>query len=327
MFAFRALPRIPSSDRRIDLVPDWPRLPCIELNRVSGVGVDSLGRVYVAHRGEHPLLRLHPDGMLDREIGAAHLHQSIAWNLTGPTPVPMAQRYWLHGLHIDPWDNVWITDVSRHLVMKFDPEGVLQLTLGEDGVPGDGGEHFYQPTQVCVLPSGEFFVTDGYGNSRVAKFAADGTFLFDWGVRGTGPGEFHSPHGEAFGADGLLYVTDRENDRIQAFRPEDGSHVATWPELHSLDGLCASSDGSLWASAGIDRLVLRFDLSGAVQESWLLPDGVHYPHAIALGADGAIYLADTGDDWVVTGRLPEERSLTPRVTDGAGSAVHALRLF
>ncbi len=73
----------------------------------------------------------------------------------------MAERHWLHGLHVDPWDNVWVTDVSRHLVMKFDPAGALALCLGVDGESGCDDRRFAQPTHVCVLPSGEFFVTDG----------------------------------------------------------------------------------------------------------------------------------------------------------------------
>jgi NHL repeat len=237
MFALRAAPPTPVSDRRLERVAGWPVLPDVELNRTSGVALDSRGRIYVAHRGERPLLRLHPDGTLEQEIGSQHLHKSIAWDLGGPVPEPMPERYWLHGLHVDPWDNVWITDVSRHLVMQFDPEGVLRRTFGTDSVPGCDADHFDQPTQVCVLPTGEFFVSDGYGNSRIAKFSADGRFLFDWGRRGTGPSEFHSPHDMALGANGLLYVSDRENDRIQAFHPEDGSLVAIATCIRSTDSV------------------------------------------------------------------------------------------
>jgi hypothetical protein len=325
MFALRAAPPTPVSDRRLERVAGWPVLPDVELNRTSGVALDSRGRIYVAHRGERPLLRLHPDGTLEQEIGSQHLHKSIAWDLGGPVPEPMPERYWLLGLHVDPWDNVWITDVSRHLVMQFDPEGVLRRTFGTDSVPGCDADHFDQPTQVCVLPTGEFFVSDGYGNSRIAKFSADGRFLFDWGRRGTGPSEFHSPHDMALGANGLLYVSDRENDRIQAFHPEDGSLVAIAPDLHSLDGLCATPDGALWASAGVDNAVLCLDLQVRVQEAWVRPDLLTYPHAIAVGEDGAIYVAETGDVYEVTGRLPSECTMVPR-EGSEGSALGKLIL-
>lgn len=325
MFALRAPPPTPVSNRRLERVAGWPVLPDIVFDRTSGVALDSRGRIYVAHRGERPLLRLHPDGTLDQEIGSEHLHKSIAWDLTGAKPEPMPERYWLHGLHVDPWDNVWITDVSRHLVLQFDPDGLLRRTFGTDSVPGCDASHFDQPTQVCVLPTGEFFVTDGYGNSRVAKFDADGTFLFDWGRRGTAPSEFHSPHDMALGANGLLYVTDRENDRIQVFQPEDGSRVMIGPDLHSIDGLHATPDGSLWASAGVDNAVLRLDLQVRVREAWVRPDILTYPHAIAVGEDGVMYVAETGDVYQVTGRLPSECIMIPR--DGPeGSALAKLRL-
>ncbi len=311
MFPLRAAPFTPASSSRLIAQPGWARLPGITLDRVVGVGLDSRGRVYIAHRGDRPLLRLHADGTLDREIGTEHHKKNMAYDLRGPVPIPIAERFWLHGLHVDPWDNVWITDVSRHLVMKFSPEGRLLLTLGVDGVSGCDATHFFQPTHVCVLPNGDFFVTDGYGNSRIAKFGADGKFLFDWGRRGTADGEFHTPHVITLGADGLLYMTDRENDRIQVFRA-DGTHVATWPDLHSVDGLYAAPDGFLYGSAGIDNAIVRFDRTGRTRDVWTFPGTMKYPHAVAVGRDGAIYVAETGDEWKVTGRLPPERELLPR---------------
>src|SRR5688500_17551602 len=212
MNALRALGFVSSSQSRLQPVADWPRLPAsITLDRVVGVDVDSRGFVYVAHRGEQPLLCLNPDGSLCREVGADVQRKSTAYDRRGPVPIPIATRYWMHGLHVDPWDNVWITDVGRHLVMKFNRNGELVLTLGVDGQPGCDAQHFHQPTHMCVVPSGEIFVTDGYGNSRVVKFSAAGEYLLEWGRRGTAPGEFHTPHVITLGRDGLLYITDREN--------------------------------------------------------------------------------------------------------------------
>jgi DNA-binding beta-propeller fold protein YncE len=322
MFPIRAPSFIHSAKTKLEKQPGWARLPGITLDRVVGVGLDSRGRIYAAHRGERPVLRLHADGTLDCEFGARHQKKSVAYDLRGPVPIPMAERYWLHGLHVDPWDNVWITDVSRHLVMKFSPEGELLLTLGVDGVPGCDATHFFQPTHVCVLPSGEFFVTDGYGNSRIAKFGADGRFQFDWGRRGTANGEFHTPHVITLGADGLLYMTDRENDRIQVFRT-DGAHVATWPDLHSVDGLIAAPDGFLYGAAAIDNTILRFDLTGRILDTWNFDGRLASPHGIAVAKNGAIYVAETGDLWRITGRLPAEREMLPRA-GAEGSALTKL---
>ena len=324
MFTLRALPFVPTASTRLQAEPGWGQLPGITLDRVVGVALDSRGRIYVAHRGEHPLLRLHPDGRLEREIGGEHQRRTTAYDLRGPAPIPIAERIWLHGLHVDPWDNVWITDVSRHLVMKFSPEGALLLTLGVDGESGCDDRRFFQPTHVCVLPNGEFFVTDGYGNSRIAKFGADGRFLFDWGRKGTANGEFHTPHVITAGPDGLLYMTDRENDRIQVFQ-SDGKHVATWPDLHSVDGLCAAPDGFIYGSAGIDNAIIRFDRTGRTLDVWTLPGVLHYPHGIAVDHKGFIYLAETGDNWKVTGRLPAEREMLPR-TGPEGSAIRRFKV-
>ena len=304
----------------ISAVPNWPQLPTdLVLDRVVGVGVDSRGFVYVAHRGERPLLCFEPNGRLVGEVGAAHHRKTMAYDLRGPVPVPIATRYWLHGLHVDPWDNVWITDVSRHVVMKFDPTGELKLTLGTDTEAGSDAEHFFQPTHVCVLPSGEVFVTDGYGNSRVAKFDERGHMISEWGRRGTEPGEFHTPHVITLGPNGWLYVSDRENDRIQVF-DVDGTLQAVWPGLHSVDGLFAGGDGFLYGCAGIDDALLRFDLAGRLLDVWQQPGLCQYPHAIAVAPDGALYVAETGDRWIVTGSKPEERDILPR-TGAEGSRV------
>ena len=313
MNAVRAESFVHTSRVPLRAVAGWPQLPAdIVLDRVVGVAVNSKDLIYVAHRGEHPLLCLHPDGRLAFELGADVMRKTTAYDLRGPVPIPIATRCWLHGLHIDPWDNVWITDVGRHLVMKFDAHGKLLLTLGVDGESGCDARHFGQPTHVCVAASGEFFVTDGYGNSRIAKFGADGNFLFDWGKRGTVPGEFHTPHVILLGADGLLYMTDRENDRVQVF-DQQGKFRAEWPGLHSVDGLCLGEDGTFYAAAGMDHTVLRLDKSGRVLDSWANLSALRYPHAVARGADGALYIADTGDTWIIGSRQPGDQQMVARI--------------
>ena len=102
MHPLRAQSFVHTSRRPLQAVANWPALPAsIVLDRVVGIGEDSRGFVYLAHRGDHPLLRLKPDGTLDAEIGAAHMRRTTAYDLRGPVPIPIATRYWMHGLHIE----------------------------------------------------------------------------------------------------------------------------------------------------------------------------------------------------------------------------------
>src|SRR6186997_1435166 len=150
---FAALLALPSpAASRPDPLPDyrpvagWPQLPAgVELGPVSAVATDAADRVFVFHRGPKPVLVFDRDGKFLHGWG----HDAIK------TP---------HGLRIDGDGNVWVTDIGTHLVMKFDPEGKLLLSLGKKGEPGPGPDHFDRPTDVAVTPGGAFYVTDGYGN-------------------------------------------------------------------------------------------------------------------------------------------------------------------
>jgi hypothetical protein len=85
------------------------------------------------------------------------------------------------------------------------------------GIPGD---NFNRPTDVAWDAAGNIFVSDGYGNSRVAKFDKNGRFIKSWGSRGTSPGQFNTPHSIATDTKGNVYVGDRGNRRIQVFDNE-----------------------------------------------------------------------------------------------------------
>ncbi len=192
------------------VVHGWPQLPeGFALGQVSGVGVDSHNHVFVFHRGDRPILSF--------DDGTGKIIAS--WG-DGMFAFP-------HGLTVDRQDNVWVTDTEHHQVFKFTHNGELLMTVGAKDVPGLDGNHFNGPTDVAVTPSGEFYVSDGYGNSRVAKFSNKGEFLFEWGGKGTQTGEFDLPHGIALDAQGRVYVADRSNARIQVF-DGNGKFLAQW---------------------------------------------------------------------------------------------------
>ena len=127
-------------------------------------------------------------------------------------------------------DNIWTVDEGTNMVVKFSPEGRVLMTMGRrpeavegveptPGVAQGGGEpyRFNRPTDVTWDPAGNIFVSDGYFNSRVAKYDKNGRFIKSVGVRGTQPYQFNTPHSITADANGNIYVADRNNRRIQVF--------------------------------------------------------------------------------------------------------------
>jgi hypothetical protein len=150
-----------------------------------------------------------------------------------------------HAVRVDKDDNVWVVDEGANMVIKFNPQGLVTMVLGrkdeaidyleeflEDAAhtergrnsrPGAGGGRggsFGRPTDVTWDTQGNIFVSDGYNNSRVAKFNKDGDFVKSVGVRGNGPLQFSTPHAITSDAKGNIYVADRGNNRIQVLDPD-----------------------------------------------------------------------------------------------------------
>jgi len=259
----------------------------------SNLAEDSKGRIYVVHRGNRPLVQFDPSGEFLGSIADEHMKQSINYDSSKSTPTPIGTEYWLHGLHVDPSDNIWITDLGRHMVMKFDPNGRLLLTLGTDGQPGEDDSHFNQPTAVAVGPSGSVYVADGYVNSRIAKFSAEGKHLRSWGRRGTAPGEFNTPHGLALDSDENVYVAERINERVQVF-DSHGRPLALWPELCRPDAVVVDRSGSVFIGTGHGENAIHcFDPTG--RDLGVIgagKDAFGYPHGILIDRAGNLYVAD-----------------------------------
>jgi sugar lactone lactonase YvrE len=167
-----------------------------------------------------------------------------------------------HGITIDADGNVWVTDGEGpdgkdprrdgkgHQVFKFSPSGRLLMTLGKAGVAGDGPNELNQPSAVAVAANGDIFVGDGHGgqsNARIVKYAKDGTFIKSWGRRGTGPGEFNTPHALALDSRGRLFVGDRGNNRIEIF-DQDGKLLDEWKQFGNPSGLYIDANDVLYVS-------------------------------------------------------------------------------
>src|SRR5215813_7403419 len=185
-----------------------------KFGRVSAVATDVQGQVYVFQRGPKadPIIVFDSSGKYLRSWGRGMFGNP-------------------HGLRIDRDGNVWVTDNGDHQVMKFDRDGKRLLTLGIKGKAGTDPKTFNRPTDIAFTPDMKYFyVSDGYGNSRVVKFTIDGKYVLDWGKKGTKPGEFNTPHSVAVDSHGTVYVSDRENNRIQIFDP-NGKYLRQWDGL------------------------------------------------------------------------------------------------
>lgn len=195
---------------------NWPNLPAdIELGNPVGLAFDSNNNIIVFHRAgrEWPLLSAMPSSKIDANTIL------VLDNETGSMIRAWGKDMFVmpHGIAVDHDNNIWVTDVGLHQIFKFDQNGKLLMQLGEPGIAGNDSSHFDKPTDVTIASNGDFYVSDGYGNSRIVKFSADGKYLLEWGKKGSKPGQFNIPHGIDLDKNGNVYVADRENNRIQVF--------------------------------------------------------------------------------------------------------------
>jgi sugar lactone lactonase YvrE len=263
---------------------DWAKLPrwwnfgeVIE-NGPPGTcvkgAVAANGDVYVLCRGAHPVLVFDAEGRFVTSWGEGRFSNFV------------------HGLTIDPAGKIWITDTGVHTVTQHEPDGTLLRTLGARGAasPTLYGEPFNMPTGVAFASTGEFFVSDGYGNRRVHCFSPDGELKHSWGEPGDGPGQFALVHFITADANDELYVCDRENHRIQIFATT-GECLAQWTGFTMPSDVAfgreviyvAGADGvSIWTRDRRKLAQFGHDEPFA---------GAFNVHGIWLDADENIYLA------------------------------------
>ena len=205
-----------------------------------------------------------------------------------------------HKIRISPYDperHVWVVNDARHVIYEFTNDGKqLVRTLGEPDVAGADDRHFGRPQDIAWLPDGSLLVADGLGNSRIAKFDKNGTFLMAWGTRGNGPGQLSGPHGIATDRNRRVYVADRSNHRIQIF-DESGTYLDQWTNLRQPNDILISVDQRVWVADGTNVKVLEYDQSGKLLYSWgtygTFPGGFWELHQMAVDSEGNLYGADS----------------------------------
>ena len=297
---------------RAPIVANWPLLPDgVKLGQVTAVDVDALGRVFVLQRGARGWVEPFPKQPIAEPT--VYVFDGASGRLLdrwGANAFIMP-----HGLSLDAQGNLWITDAGREQVFRYSADGNPELAIGTESVTGNDGAHFGRPTDIAF--DGErVFVADGYLNGRVAIFDRnDGRFLGQFGTKGEGKGQFAVPHAIAAQADQFM-VADRENARVQWLGADGhftelrampaGGHpysVKPLPDggavtLEGRDG--ADKGGALvrfWSGEG--KLIRTLDASAT--------GGPTKGHDLAVGPDGAIYVADVDAGRVVKINPPMQR--------------------
>ena len=249
------------------LVADWPTLPDSmnggKWGELIRADIDSEGNIWVFHRcfntepagsatcvgrSEPPILKFDPAGNLLTSFGSAVFA-------------------FPHGFIVDDQGYVWATDANAnemvlgmsakdangvtrgHQVFKFSPTGEVLMTLGRQGIAGNGLDTFNRPTGIDMAPNGDIFVTDGHGSDdRVVKFSNDGRFIKTWGHHGSGPGEFDQPHDISIGgSQGHVFVADRSNNRVQVF-DQEGNFITAWTQFGRPSAVFVADDDTLYVS-------------------------------------------------------------------------------
>ena len=225
---------------------DWGQLPPgVKWAAVTAIEPAPDGSIYVVHRcfanscagrSEAPILKYDAKGTLLKAFGE------------GLFVFP-------HGATVDRDGHLWVTDArgengKGHQVLEFSPDGQVLRRLGKAGASGSGPDLFDQPTDVVVSPAGDIFVTDSHRNgtnNRVVRFKKDGTFVKEWGRKGSGRGEFSEPHTIAMDSRGRLFVGDRENNRIQIF-DQDGRLLDEWRQFGRPSGIAITKDDTIYVA-------------------------------------------------------------------------------
>jgi hypothetical protein len=272
------------------LVEGWPALPKTmnggRWGEVIRVHVHSDGNIWVFHRcfntvppghatcigrgdSDPPILEFDPSGKLLKSFGA------------GLFAYP-------HGFTVDANGNLWASDVNDEEsvlgmsaknadgvvrgqeVLKLSPAGKVLMTIGKEGVSGNGPDTFDRPTGVAVAPNGDVFVTDGHApnqhnSARVVKFSRDGRFIKTWGHKGTAPGDFDEPH-DIFigGSQDHVFIADRGNRRIQVF-DQNGNFIAAWQQFGQPSSVFVGKDDTIYVGASFsDPAAKKGQLRGIV---------------------------------------------------------------
>jgi hypothetical protein len=287
--------------------------------QASGLVADSPDRILVGFTGDRPRAGLGGGGG-----GALARNLVVAVNSNGDLIENWTQWDSVigfpHQLYISPYDperHIWIVDRGggpydiHEQILKFTNDGeqlVLRLT---DPNPRQSDEEvlanqppgpydFGQAAVLAFFPNGDFLVGDGYQNGRIARYNPEGGLISEFGTPGKGgPGQFDLVHGVAIDREHRIYVSDRDNDRIQVFT-EDGEFVEEWPDIKGPTGIYIDERENAWVLSTTLNQILQFNLNGELQYQFGaycctrggFVGGFSRPHQMVVDAAGNLYVAN-----------------------------------
>jgi len=257
-------------DRRYAVHRKWAKLPKGEsFGFLSDLAVDGEGRVHVAQRGtDRPVLVFGRNGKLIGSWGEGALAEP-------------------HYINAGKDGTMLVADRDAHQVLRFDKAGKLVQALGKRHWPSLDAP-FNHPTAAAEAPDGEIYVADGYGNSSVHRFAADGSLIKTWGGQGSGPGAFTTPHAIAVDSRGRVLVGDRENNRVQVF-DRAGKYLAEWGDFYHPMQIWIDDRDLVFVTDQIPRISL-LTLDGKLVGR--CRGAINGAHGLCGDADGNLYLSE-----------------------------------
>ncbi|XP_018089595.1 peptidyl-glycine alpha-amidating monooxygenase B isoform X6 [Xenopus laevis] len=324
-----------NQDVHLEEDTDWPGVN-LKVGQVSGLALDPKNNLVIFHRGDH----VWDENSFDRNFvyqqrGIGPIQESTILVVDPNTSKVLKSTgqnlfFLPHGLTIDRDGNYWVTDVALHQVFKVGAEKETPLlVLGRAFQPGSDRKHFCQPTDVAVDPiTGNFFVADGYCNSRIMQFSPNGMFIMQWGEETSSnlprPGQFRIPHSLTMISDqGQLCVADRENGRIQCFHAKTGEFVKQIKHQEfgrEVFAVSYAPGGVLYAVNGkpyygdstpVQGFMLNFS-NGDILDTFIpARKNFEMPHDITAGDDGTVYVGDAHANavWKFSPSKAEHRSV------------------
>jgi sugar lactone lactonase YvrE len=230
-----------------------------------------------------------------------------------------------HQLYISPYDperHIWVVERGggernvHEQVLKFTNDGQELVLRLLDPMPrqseaearankNPGPLDYGQASTLAFLPNGDFLLGDGYQNGRIIRYNAEGEFVSEFGSVGTGPSQFDLIHGVGMDRDHRIYVSDRDNNRIQVFT-EDGEFIEEWPDIMGPTGIHVDESEDVWVISTTLNQVLKYKKNGELQHSFGaycctrggFVGGLSRPHQMAVDQDGNVYIANYDGGYV-----------------------------